>query len=138
MQKRRKSRFPGAASKIPSFSVRVPIPKCVLVLGEKPGVEGCFILRGLLRGRQSHAAGEQTTWLPWPCLQVLQFAYSVLFWCAFSLRKLDPEEGPFNHYEIQSTAKEENSQPLGSHRMSLELTVCIESGRIFFLAHRFL
>uniref|UniRef100_A0A8C7E7A1 Calcineurin-binding protein cabin-1 n=1 Tax=Naja naja TaxID=35670 RepID=A0A8C7E7A1_NAJNA len=44
------------------------------------------------------------------------------------LRKLDPEEeGPFNHYEIQSTAKEENSQPLGSHRMSLDLTVCMES-----------
>ncbi|XP_058014812.1 calcineurin-binding protein cabin-1 isoform X4 [Ahaetulla prasina] len=44
------------------------------------------------------------------------------------LRKLDPEEeGPFNHYEIQSTAKEENSQPLGSHRMSLDLTVSMES-----------
>uniref|UniRef100_A0A670ZW54 Calcineurin-binding protein cabin-1 n=1 Tax=Pseudonaja textilis TaxID=8673 RepID=A0A670ZW54_PSETE len=44
------------------------------------------------------------------------------------LRKLDPEEeGPFNHYEMQSTAKEENSQPLGSHRMSLDLTVCMES-----------
>ncbi|XP_032085829.1 calcineurin-binding protein cabin-1 isoform X4 [Thamnophis elegans] len=44
------------------------------------------------------------------------------------LRKLDPEEeGPFNHYEIQSTTKDENSQPLGSHRMSLDLTVCMES-----------
>ncbi|XP_063171973.1 calcineurin-binding protein cabin-1-like isoform X2 [Candoia aspera] len=45
------------------------------------------------------------------------------------LRKLDPEEGdgPFNHYEVQTAAKEENFQHLGSHRMSLDLTVCMES-----------
>ncbi|XP_066465750.1 calcineurin-binding protein cabin-1 isoform X2 [Tiliqua scincoides] len=45
------------------------------------------------------------------------------------LRKLDPEEeeGPFGNYEIQSEAKEENLQHMGSHRMSFDSTACMES-----------
>ncbi|XP_053135173.1 calcineurin-binding protein cabin-1 isoform X2 [Hemicordylus capensis] len=47
------------------------------------------------------------------------------------LRKLDPEEedGPFSSYEIQSEAKEENFQHIGSHRMSFDATACMESER---------
>ncbi|KAF7239795.1 Calcineurin-binding protein cabin-1, partial [Varanus komodoensis] len=48
---------------------------------------------------------------------------------SYSLRKLDPEEddGPFSSYEVQSEAKEENFQHIGSHRMSFDLTTGMES-----------
>ncbi|XP_028566665.2 calcineurin-binding protein cabin-1 isoform X2 [Podarcis muralis] len=44
------------------------------------------------------------------------------------LRKPDPEEdeGPFSSYEVQSEAKEENFQHVGTHRMPCDSTTCME------------